>query len=65
MCPSCEDFVITVALLGSLALYAERPRADAKFVDIVSAALALGLPPLPPGIVCPPDTGPDYPGPGW
>ncbi|MFJ9903883.1 hypothetical protein ACIRVK_13425 [Streptomyces sp. NPDC101152] len=64
MCPNCEDFVVTVAMLGQLALYAETPGADLDFADVVGNALALSLPEPPPGLF-PPGDGPEFPGEGW
>ncbi|KUM80203.1 hypothetical protein [Streptomyces curacoi] len=63
MCPRCEDFARTVALLGDLALYAHTDGADLDFVDAVGSCLAVSLPEPPPGFD--PNEGPEYPGQGW
>ncbi|MFE5816960.1 hypothetical protein ACHBTE_35155 [Streptomyces sp. M41] len=68
MCPNCEDFVLTVAMLGRLALYADTPGADLDFVEAVGPCLAASLPEPPPGTFPPgydPTDGPEYPGEGW
>ncbi|MET7696743.1 hypothetical protein [Streptomyces sp. NPDC005485] len=44
MCASCEDLNRTVLMLGFLVQYAEHPRADQHFADVVGGALALSLP---------------------
>ncbi|MGW2490064.1 hypothetical protein ACWCV9_22990 [Streptomyces sp. NPDC001606] len=65
MCPSCEDFALTVLLLGQLALYAETIGADEDFIAAVAPSLAASLPEPPPGIFpsgYDPEDGPDYPG---
>lgn len=46
MCPNCEDFARTVLLLGHLALYSDRPDADADFAELVGGSLAASLPNL-------------------
>ncbi|MGW4992241.1 hypothetical protein ACWEQ3_32050 [Streptomyces mirabilis] len=67
MCERFEDFHRTVLLLGSLALYADQPGADDRFIDAVGPSLAASLPEPPPGLFPPghdPMAGPEYPG-GW
>ena len=44
MCPHCEDFARTVAMLGQLALYAHTDGADQDFIEAVGPSLAASLP---------------------
>ncbi len=65
MCPHCEDFARTVAMLGQLALYAHADGADQGFIEAVGPSLAASLPEPPPGTFPPgydPNEGPEYPG---
>jgi len=65
MCPHCEDFARTVAMLGQLALYAHTDGADQDFIEAVGPSLAASLPEPPPGTFPPgydPNEGPEYPG---
>jgi len=68
MCPNCEDFVLTVAMLGQLALYADTSGADQHFIDALGPCLAASLSEPAPGMFPPaydPTEGPEYPGEGW